>query len=130
VIGRHDPVLEALRDHKSFSTRSVFMPARPWPPEVQAILDTGYSQHYLSNNDPPEYTPLRKAVQKAFTRTQTTAMAGGVTEIAEELVDEFAADGSVHIERLCIHSRRAWSPACSACRSRTSRSSKHGATTG
>lgn len=97
-ITRHDLVLQALRDHAHFSTRSVFLPARPWVPEVQAELDKGYSQHYLlSNNDPPEHTPLRKAVQRAFTRTQTAAMEGIVEEVANTLIDAFADDGHAEI---------------------------------
>ena len=71
-IMRYEDVEVAMRDHKHFSTRSVFDPARPWPDEVKAILAEGYSQHYLlSNNDPPEHTPLKRAVTKAFSRSQT-----------------------------------------------------------
>ena len=93
-ITRHEDCVRALRDHETFSTRTVFFPAKPWPPEVQAELDKGYSWYYLlSNNDPPDHTPLRRAVQTAFTNRQTAALERRVREIAEGLVDEFAADG-------------------------------------
>jgi cytochrome P450 len=93
-VTRHEDCVRALRDHESFSTRTVFFPAKPWPPEVQAELDRGYSWYYLlSNNDPPDHTPLRRAVQTAFTNRQTAALERRVRELAEELVDEFARDG-------------------------------------
>jgi cytochrome P450 len=93
-ITRHEDLVRVIRDHANFSTRHVFAPAKPWPPEVQAELAKGYSQYYLlSNNDPPDHTPLRRAVQTAFTNRQTAALERRVREIANELVDGFAADG-------------------------------------
>ena len=86
--------LQALRDHDSFSTRTVFFPSAPWPAEVQAELDKGFSWYYLlSNNDPPDHTPLRRAVQTAFTNRQTATLERQARAIANELVDDFADDG-------------------------------------
>ena len=97
-VTRHEDCVRALRDHAAFSTRTVFFPAKPWPPEVQAELDKGYSWYYLlSNNDPPDHTPLRRAVQTAFTNRQTAALERRVREIAESLVDEFASEGQCEL---------------------------------
>jgi cytochrome P450 len=97
-ITRYEDVEVAMRDHKHFSTRSVFDPARPWPDEVKAILAEGYSQHYLlSNNDPPEHTPLKRAVSKAFSRSQTRELEDRVRGIADELIDGFVADGTADL---------------------------------
>ena len=97
-VTRHEDCVRALRDHEAFSTRTVFFPAKPWPAEVQAELDKGYSWYYLlSNNDPPDHTPLRRAVQTAFTNRQTAGLERRVREIAETLVAEFAADGACEL---------------------------------
>ena len=97
-VTRHVDCLQALRDHDSFSTRTVFFPSSPWPPEVQAELDKGYSWYYLlSNNDPPDHGPLRRAVQTAFTNRESAGLERGARVIANELVDQFAADGQCEL---------------------------------
>lgn len=97
-ITRYEDVEIAMRDHRHFSTRSVFDPARPWPDEVKAILDEGYSQYYfLSNNDPPDHTPLKRAVSKAFSRSQTRQLEERVRAIANELIDGFVEDGTADL---------------------------------
>jgi cytochrome P450 len=97
-VTRYEDVARVMRDHEHFSTSSVFAPARDWPASVAAILDEGYSWHYfLSNNDPPEHTPLKKAVSKAFSRSQTRALEERVRDIANELIDGFAADGEADL---------------------------------
>jgi cytochrome P450 len=101
-ITRHEDIEAVMKDHAHFSTSSVFAPARPWPEEVQKILDQGYSWHYfLSNNDPPDHTPLKRAVSKAFSRSQTSAMEERIRAIADELIDGFVGDGAADLgERL------------------------------
>lgn len=97
-ITRWDDVDVAQRDHKHFSTESVFYPSKPWPDEVRRILDTGFSWKYLlSNNDPPEHTPLKRAVIQAFTRNQTAKLENRIRVIAEELIDQFLQDGRADI---------------------------------
>jgi cytochrome P450 len=93
-VTRYEDIEAAMKDHAHFSTSSVFAPARPWPEEVKEILDQGFSWHYfLSNNDPPDHTPLKRAVSKAFSRTQTRALEARVREVAAELIDGFVGDG-------------------------------------
>lgn len=93
-VTRYEDIEAAMKDHEHFSTSSVFAPARPWPEDVQAVLDQGYSWHYfLSNNDPPDHTPLKRAVSKAFSRSQTRALEVRVRAIANELIDGFVDDG-------------------------------------
>lgn len=97
-VTRYEDVSSVMRDHAHFSTRSVFAPARKWPASVRAILGEGYSWHYfLSNNDPPEHTPLKKAVSQAFSRSQTRALEERVREIASELIEGFADDGEADL---------------------------------
>jgi cytochrome P450 len=83
-----------LKDIRNFSKCDDFAPAQPWSPEVQGALDKGYSwDYFLSNNDPPIHTPLKRVVSKAISRRQTKAIAERVRAIASELIDGFAADG-------------------------------------
>ncbi|UGS35281.1 cytochrome P450 [Capillimicrobium parvum] len=93
-VTRYHDVEAVLKDVSGFSKCDDFAPARPWPEEVQRELDKGYSWHYfLSNNDPPEHTPLKRVVTKAMSRRQTAAMEPRVRTIARELIDGFAPDG-------------------------------------
>jgi cytochrome P450 len=97
-ITRWADVDRAMRDHAHFSTEPVFFPSQPWPQPVREVLDGGYSwKYFLSNNDPPEHTPLKRAVSKAFTRSQTRALETRIAQIAEELIDGFAGDGVADI---------------------------------
>ncbi|MBS1880126.1 MAG: cytochrome P450 [Actinobacteria bacterium] len=101
-VTRSDDIEAAMKDTQRFTNGSVFDPAKPWPPEVQAVLDRGYPwRYFLGNNDPPEHTPLKRAVSKAFSRSQTRAMEARVREIANGLIDGFVDEGMVDIgERL------------------------------
>lgn len=93
-VTRYDDVEAVLKDVRSFSKCDDFAPAQPWPAEVQKALDKGYPwEYFLSNNDPPIHTPLKRVVSKAISRRQTTAIAARVRDIASELIDGFAQDG-------------------------------------
>jgi cytochrome P450 len=93
-VTRYQDVEAVLKDVHSFSKCDDFAPAQPWPEEVQRVLDHGYSwDYFLSNNDPPIHTPLKRVVSKAISRRQTTAIAERVQDIASELIDDFVQDG-------------------------------------
>ncbi len=97
-VTRYEDCDRVQRDHKHFSTSSVFAPARPWPPTVQAILDEGHSwKYFLSNNDPPEHTPLKRAVAKAFSRSETREAEERVRGIASRLIDGIVDQGEAEL---------------------------------
>jgi len=47
--------------------------------------------------DPPDHTRLRRLVAAAFTRPRVAALRPRITEIAEELADQIAADGETDL---------------------------------
>ena len=102
VITRHDDVLAAFKDPTRFSSRNWFSPMVEPPPEVRAVLEHGFSRLELMrrsfiNFDPPEHTPIRRIVNKAFTRSVIRDRDDEIRAVAESLVDGFAGEGRVDL---------------------------------
>ncbi|WP_424185632.1 cytochrome P450 family protein [Actinokineospora sp. G85] len=57
---------------------------------------TELTSHML-NSDPPDHTRLRKLVTKAFTSRVVAKLQGRIDQIADELIDGFAADETVDL---------------------------------
>jgi cytochrome P450 len=62
--------------------------------EHQRIVDLILTSQTLVS-DPPKHTARRKLQQKGFTRPRIEGMQPFIQELAEKLIDEFQADGSV-----------------------------------
>jgi cytochrome P450 len=97
-------VLEALRDFETFSNR--FAPAMggaglaalAGDPELQALSAKAYPPvDTMLTADPPEHKRFRGLVNKAFTPRRVESLAAGITRLADQLVDAFAADGRVEV---------------------------------
>jgi cytochrome P450 len=94
VATRHADVAAILRDPRRFSSRQTMQSLEAPPPEVVAVLRRGFPRApTLINQDPPEHTRLRRLCNGAFTPERIAAREGPVREIAERLVDAFAAEG-------------------------------------
>ncbi len=57
---------------------------------------SGLGSHLLTT-DPPDHTRLRRLVSPFFTHRRVEKLRPRVTEIAESLIDRFAADGTVEL---------------------------------
>jgi cytochrome P450 len=55
------------------------------PPGIAAAIN-----HHMLAMDPPDHTRLRKLVSAAFTRRRTEALAPGVQQLADDLLDRLA----------------------------------------
>ncbi|TVT30319.1 cytochrome P450 [Amycolatopsis rhizosphaerae] len=62
----------------------------------QAAFSSSLAAHML-NTDPPDHTRLRKLVNKAFTARTVSRLRPRIEEIADELLDEVAAAGTVDL---------------------------------
>jgi cytochrome P450 len=82
VLSRYADVLNALRDHQTFSS------ARGGGPGGYEI------PRMLISTDPPDHTLLRSLVSKAFQPRMVAALEPRIRQIAAELVDAVAERGS------------------------------------
>ena len=99
VVTRHDDVLTVLKDHKTFSSVGALTSATAErPPEVTEILAQGHPEMpYIIEVDPPLHDRIRGLVARAFTPRRIEALEPRIEEIAGELIDGFAARGSVDV---------------------------------
>jgi cytochrome P450 len=99
VISGHENVARALRDWQTFSSATLrVVPLPPAskervPADLQELL-AELMEKAIINIDPPEHTVHRKALQKAFTRPLIAEYEPAIRQLANELIDEFAASGS------------------------------------
>ena len=99
VVTRHADVLAVLKDHRTFSSAGALKstPA-PYPPEVREVLERGCPEMpYIIEVDPPLHDRIRGLITKAFTPKRINELEPRIEEIATELIDRFAADGSADI---------------------------------
>ncbi len=97
IVTRYDDVLAVLKDTKRFVSRDSFDPLVPLPDSVQAILDEGWENYLVGNVDPPEHTPLRKAVNRVLKRSKVEEMTPLIHSVTDELISGFAARGHADI---------------------------------
>jgi cytochrome P450 len=99
VVTRYAHVLAVLRDHETFSSTGALRSSpAPYPPEVQEVLADGWPEMpYIIELDPPLHDRIRGLVTRAFTPRRIAELEPGVTEIAQELVEEVAPLGRADV---------------------------------
>jgi cytochrome P450 len=91
VLTRYEDVDGVIGDYKSFSSRAFGVV--PVPERYADAVPSDFFSKALLASDPPDHTVLRKNAQKALTRGRIAAMEPTIRAIANELIDEFEADG-------------------------------------
>jgi cytochrome P450 len=100
-VAGYELVLEALRDHETFSSR--FAPAMGagvplGDPELEAMRAESYPPvDTMLTADPPEHRRFRGLVNKAFTPRRVDGLEPGIAALADELIDAFAPDGRFEV---------------------------------
>ncbi|CAB4870697.1 unannotated protein [freshwater metagenome] len=100
LVSRYDDVMSVVRDAERFSSNfnTSFAGGTGPSPELSAILADGYpSANTLLTNDPPSHTQFRGLVNKAFTPKRVAQLEGEIRQVANALLDAFAADGRVEL---------------------------------
>jgi cytochrome P450 len=101
VVTSYENVCTIAKDAARFSSSVAFKPgpdADPLPPAVLAELMKGFPPLMtLVTTDPPVHTQQRALVTRAISRRRPTAFEPLIREIAQELVDAFAANGRVEL---------------------------------
>jgi cytochrome P450 len=81
MVSRRADVLAVLAHPATFSSAANLPGGHPW------------SVSSLANGDPPEHAPLRKVVNRAFTRPRVAALEPGIAQLAGELVAAMSPSG-------------------------------------
>ncbi|MGG7517152.1 cytochrome P450 [Allorhizobium undicola] len=96
----YDHVNSLLRD-KRFGRQILHITSRealgwPEPPAHTRHFDKA-EEWSLLELEPPEHTRLRTLVNRAFVSRHVEKMSGDITDLANRLIDGFAADGEVEL---------------------------------
>lgn len=84
VISRYEHVLAVIKDPSTWSS-------------AQGVVPSGYApdDHPVIVIDPPDHTPMRKAVMRAFTPRRVAALSDRIRKFAQELLSSFPESGEV-----------------------------------
>lgn len=97
VLTKYADVRQATMDTTRFSSRAGQISVRDSPAaaEVRRIYqERGWMPvHTLVNNDPPDHTRFRALVDKAFLIGKVRALEPYITQVVDELIDEFIDSG-------------------------------------
>jgi cytochrome P450 len=93
-VTRFDDVLVALKETKKLTAREAIGSGRV-PDALKPIMPNGYPWDHpaLVNNDPPAHTRVRRLANEAFRPNLIAAREPEITELVDELIDAFVADG-------------------------------------
>jgi cytochrome P450 len=105
VVAGYEDLWTALKDPARFSSALSTAPSGSVPAEVQAVLARGYPEvPTLVTNDPPSHSRYRGLISKAFTPSRIATKERRIREIANTLVDQFAADGRAElVQQFAVH---------------------------
>ena len=100
VVTRYDDIVRVLKDPAHFSSAQSLAVSTNIPPEVQAVLDTGFpATPTMVTADPPVHTRFRELVGKAFTSRRVAQMEPRMRTLAHQLIDGFYRDGHADVVR-------------------------------
>lgn len=102
VVSRYDDITYVSQHPELFSnTTSVIIDRKGSP--VAAEVARRYQErgflpmHTLVTNDPPSHTHYRSLVDRVFNAGFVKALEPHITQLADELIDDFVADGHVEL---------------------------------
>ena len=99
VVSRYEDIQAIFKDPKTFSSENTQAPYKPWPPEVQQVLEEGEFRAYsgLSARQPPDHTRLRGFVNKAFTPRRVATLEPQVRELVVAAIRRIAPRGEADL---------------------------------
>ncbi len=86
ILTRHEDVLAASKDFKTFSAERGFVMVDDLAPDILEM-----TQNQLLGMDPPRHAQLRKPVITRFTSKRLQAMEAGIRDIARNAIDNAPA---------------------------------------
>ena len=98
AVTRYADVMQVIRDTEAFTSRDA-LNFKPVPEALAARLPKGFpqSEPSLINSDPPKHATIRKIANRALTPRRVAERSDDIARIADGLIDNFAATGTVDI---------------------------------
>lgn len=95
VVSRYEDIIPIYRNPAVFSSSCVITARYEATPEAARVLEAGgYVRSPLTvDNDPPDHTRVRQAVNKAFAPARVARLEAHIRATARELVGAFERDG-------------------------------------
>lgn len=96
VVTRYEHVQTMLYDTQIYSSRNAQSPIKAWPKEAVEMFNAENFNlvPYLTNNDPPSHTQVRRFLQNAFTPKRIRWIEPRVRELVNQAIDGFTDDGA------------------------------------
>lgn len=96
-VSRRESIAKASFDAQAFSSKSDLVLRLQYRPRAQALWETAGMQtlHTFVTSDPPEHEDYRTLGMGLFTPVKVEQLTPHIEERVRELIDEFAARGSV-----------------------------------
>lgn len=100
IVSRYDDVAAVVRDTETYSSENaVRANTKPLPPEVQAILNTGWPLGpTITDSDGDAHRRLRLTVSRALTPRRMLESEESIRKNVDELIDNFQRGGLTHTE--------------------------------
>ncbi len=101
AVMRHEDVLTVLKDTATYSSLGAHDIRVEMPPAIRAEVGDDYVfplTSQLAITDPPQHTRIRKLIQPAWTPRALEVFEPDIQKIADELIDQFVADGRVDLK--------------------------------
>lgn len=100
-ISRHDAVVQAALDAKSFSSQSEVILKKKYRPRAQALWDAAGMRAVdtLVTSDPPEHDDYRNVGLRLFSNETVDSITPQIVRLVNELIDSIAARGEAEFVR-------------------------------
>ena len=91
IVTRYQDVKTMLQDTEHYSSRNAQSPIKAWPKEARDLFE---AQNfglvpYLTNNDPPSHTQVRRFLQNAFTPRRIKWIEPHIRQLVTKTIDSF-----------------------------------------
>jgi cytochrome P450 len=98
VVSRHADIVAAVKQPENFSSSGALTVAEKFSRSVQAVLAGGVGMApLLTETDGPAHTRIRAVFKRAFIQRRIEGMEPCIRAIADELIDQFEADGKAEL---------------------------------
>lgn len=105
IVTRYEDVKTMLQDTEHYSSRNAQSPIKAWPKEAADMFNAENFGlvPYLTNNDPPSHTNVRRFLQNAFTPKRIKWIEPHIRTLVIETIESFIHKGKVDLVKEMLY---------------------------